>query len=847
MVNYGRLVHAKSAIVEFRSEHLKSLQLIPDRTLRNYSVETLGKAMAEFYTRPLSRLTREGLRLKCTALDRFVFRIVLKHDSVLFFLLIPERLTDHFKQKVQAVWERATIVQVESNLQLNKSKCIGCELTYRRHDMFSLSTDRDTLAPLPGILSIVTEIRPNELALVDILFTPTDRIQWEYNAGNAYEAFSKGKMPRRMGLNLGTALNVGMGGINSAMTQIQQTIVEGMGGEVDKSIRPIDPEREMLAIRGLTTSTTSKQHSPTLKTNIRIIAESNDRKRAELFMRALAGAYKDISSDNELMRRDHRNTQTLVKEVLENKAPMVGGITCSTAEVGKLMQLPTAGLQDEYPQIQSIKQREVTLPDELFYDVPCVTIGQVTERGVTRMAKIPVVEIPEVQLKHVYDALCTPTMGTGQMGTGKTDGFGGNWVHGFLLNGFTAFVIDTADGQILRNLEDSLPEDYPDNKIIHLELDNKHWPIALNWGDTASRKLDGAEDELEALEMGERLTARLIDYIDGNATTELTDRMRQYLTSAARITLADPKKCLLDTELALRSPAYREELLKHPLLKEMPEVAQDLQTLQDKTDTGSDASIIDPIISRLKMFTESRSLQNIFYQSNKLKNKRPVLDFRHCADNPGGGYGYLVAIHASSDAWGPDGQELVLSFAQDKILMAIYSRVDVAQDQRKPCLNLIDEPHRFIKKAARLYKDASVELRKYRLKLLWLAHYMSQMGSAAQAVAAGGCQFTSYKTQDLKQFMELGHVFEPFESQELYRTLPEKWTAVNKVRLPSGKDCPAFIAKMAPPPSFVRSREDRRQECSREFGRHWKEVSQEIQRKRLNYQRLDEEWKAEKN
>ncbi len=828
-----------------RQEPMTAMQLVPDRSLRNYSVESIAKAMAEFYSRPLARLSLTGKQVNYQAPDRFVFRILLQHNSICFYLLVPARLADHFKQKVQAVWERATIIQDDHILNLDPAKCKGCELVYRRHDMFSLATDRDTLAPLPGILSAVTEMQPGELALVDILLTPTDSIQWEYDAGRAYEVFSKGKMPRRLSLDAGTVLIAGMGGFNGAMTQVQQAIVEGMGGQLAKVIRPLDPEREMLAIRGLTAATTSKLHSATLKTNIHIIAESKDHQRAELFMRTMAGAYKDISADNELVRRDIKNMRSLCEAVRSFRPHSISGITCSAAEAVKLMQLPTAGLQDEYPQIQSIKQREVSLPGELFYDVPGIVLGDVTERGVTRTARVPVVEIPGVQQKHVYDALCTPTMGTGQMGTGKTDGFGGNWVHGFLLNGFTVFVIDTADGQILRNLEDALPVDYPDEKIIHLELDNKHWPIALNWGDTASRRLAGAEDELEALEMGERLTARLIDYIDSNATTELTDRMRQYLTSAARITLADPAKSLLDVELALRSPAYREELLQNKLLKEMPEVAQDLQTLQGKAATGGDASIIDPIISRLKMFTESRALQNIFYQPNKLKSGRPVLDFRHYADNPTGGYGYLVSIHASSDAWGPDGQELVLSFAQDKILMAVYSRVDVPQDQRKPALNLIDEPHRFIKKAARLYKDASVELRKYRLKLLWLAHYMSQMGPAAQAVAAGGCQFTSYKTQDLKQFMELGHVFEPYEPQELYKTLPEKWAAVNKVRLPSGQDCPAFIAKMAPPPDFVRSREERRQQCAREFGRHWKEVGKEIQEKRLRYQKLDEAWRDE--
>ncbi|OPX81811.1 MAG: hypothetical protein A4E52_02147 [Pelotomaculum sp. PtaB.Bin013] len=52
------------------------------------------------------------------------------------------------------------------------------------------------------------------------------------------------------------------------------------------------------------------------------------------------------------------------------------------------------------------------------------------------------------------------------------------------------------------------------------------------------------------------------------------------------------------------------------------------------------------------------------------------------------------------------------------------------------------------------------------------------------------------------------HVFAPYDDpKELYANLPDKWETVNKVRLPSGKDCPAFIAKMEPPSAFVRSRE----------------------------------------
>ena len=724
-------------------------------------------------------------------------------------------------------------------------KCIACELDYRRHDIFAVQVNRDENAPLPGIMMSCREMKDGDTGIIDIIFEPVNRVFWEYDAGRAYEKFQNGRMPRKLTITPRAVMGGGAGIINFTLSEIQTMLLNVMGGSGDKLVRILDPERESLAVKGLTNTTTHKIHNDVLKCGIRIICQSEDRRRAALILRSLSGAYKDITADNELIYRE-KNPRKVVNDVLKHRLPSIT-IKVSTAEAGKLMQLPTGGLQEEFPQICSIKQREVNSPEELFLDAPGIIIGEVTEKGLKRIARVPVAEIPGVKLKHVYDALCTPTMGTGQMGSGKTEGLGTNWVHGFIKNGLSAFVIDTADGQLARVLEDSLPPDYPDKKIIHLEIDETNYPIALNWGDTACRRLTGKDNDLEALMMGERLTTRLIDYLDGTNQTELTERMRRYLTSVARAVLRDPNKSLLDIELALRSPVYREELLKSPGIKEQPEIVHDLESLQNKAATGTDSSIIDPILARLKMFSETTTLQNLFYQSNKLdKTGRPILDFRKYADNTEGGYGYLVCIHASSDAWGEDGQELVLSFLQDKILMAIYSRVDVPQDLRKPCLNLIDEPHRFINKAARLYKNASVELRKYRMKLFWLAHHMSQMGKAAEAVSSGGCQFIQYKTQNIKQFSELAHAFAPFEPEELYKTLPEKWYAVNKVRLPSGQDCPAFIAKMAPPPPFIRSREKRREECAKQFGRPWREVNKYIQDKRLKYQQLDEEWRIEK-
>ncbi|WP_348235143.1 hypothetical protein, partial [Salmonella enterica] len=82
---------------------------------------------------------------------------------------------------------------------------------------------------------------------------------------------------------------------------------------------------------------------------------------------------------------------------------------------------------------------------------------------------------------------------------------------------------------------------------------------------------------------------------------------------------------------------------------------------------------------------------------------------------------------------------------------------------------------------------------------LYTNHSIDQMGAAAQALLDGGAQITSYKTERLSELSRFAHALKPYDNAKvLYEALPDKHRAVNKVRLPSGADCPAFIADMVP-------------------------------------------------
>lgn len=224
------------------------------------------------------------------------------------------------------------------------------------------------------------------------------------------------------------------------------------------------------------------------------------------------------------------------------------------------------------------------------------------------------------------------------MRTGKSEGFGNNMALGFIKKGFSSFVLETNDGLSLDALRDSLPKDYPDEKIIEIDLGNLHWPIALNWIDSLSRSFN-SDDEVEKIKIAEKLNAHIITFINNLAVEKFSDKMSYYLNVGNSV-LVDNKKSLLDMMLTLTSCSYRDE----DYIKKQVEIYDILKVLQSKSVSGTDLSTIEPILTRMNILTGNRFLANFFLQPPKLKNGKTVLDFRKYMDNIEGGYGYCVLI-----------------------------------------------------------------------------------------------------------------------------------------------------------------------------------------------------------
>lgn len=770
----------------------RTFQVIPHAEVKNDRIDRFADVIADSYRELYQRWS--GL-LTFDDPDRLFFETVLTPQSFRTYLTTQAPLVETAKQQAAQTWRHVTMQDVDDPLaDLRAENSMGYELRLALPCFMSLSIDRRMQeTPLAEIAELTRGMTDGDRVIIQMGFQAAEG-SWASRAEKSLSQFQNAKKPPRWW-----------------------------------SKKPND----------VSSATSMKPAGHGFDICLRILVTADDERRRRRLARGVVLALKQLDHDNQLIGKQVTSwrlkrwiTAMQRREIRvplrDSKRQILTG-----AEIAHLVKLPQRALQQEYREvIETVSRPEVALPDELFQaDVPGIDIGKVVEKGVERTARVPVTAFGDTAEKYVFDAYCLPEFVFGEMGSGKT-GEAIHRAHSAICNGQTAFFFDSADGAACRELHDSLPDDYPEEKIIHIDLTRKDWPIALRWDFNPGARSE--DEELAAEEAREAGRMFLRQLVSGMATSEFTNRMDRYLAAAARAAGSAP----LDIELALTSPAYREELLARPEIAEQLDIVADLQALQDKSRRGSDDISVDGILSRLRVLSADRFRTNLFYQE-----PTQPLDFRKFADNPEGGYGYCVTIYCDKTSYGPDGQEAILTYLLAKVLLeGAYSRVDIDPAARKPFVVLLDEPHRYIKgeMAAKLGEDAAVELRKYRCKLVMFGHSRAQLGDLWEAFEAGGIQVTMYKSKNVKAFRDMAAVIAPLDPEDAWSSLGQHEAVVTR-KLPSKREV-AFIAKMAAPPERVKDRSARREASLRQYGRPWKEVSHEIQERRMEYAQKDRQW-----
>lgn len=800
-----------SKLIEITQEPYTRLVIRPDSAISNHRNKELAAMVSDLWRPLLKRFAWTDTHIIYNNLPRCIYEVHMDRGKIYFSLSVPEIYGQQLLRRASTIWDRATIVAEPIKLkEIDAENLTVLSMQYKRNQIYSLNIHRD-VDVLKSWLEASNCLVADDWAKVIVHTTPIDRLEWQRLYRKLWDGLKKG-MPPPDG---NSHLTMIAGAIRDLLHSLLFGIGEALGKKPEENSNYVNPDTEAgsMAIARLSSETRRKGDNPPLKTRMWVASYSKDEVRSRSTAQLIAAGFGDMSGDNELESMEV-GKKDAVNWLTETKHPVISpGMIMSHDEIGQLWRLPNRELQDTYLTIDSVRQREVTLPEELFG--PGIPIGKVTEKGVTRLASIPTKD---------QDILCRPWISIGPMGSGKTV-LGVNTALAYLRQGMTVFFIDMADGDAIDTIRDALPEEFQDNHIIELDFGNIHYPVGLDMSDVASRL--GQGDELEALMTADKLTEHVAYFINTMANSEggegFSPRMDYYFQAAGRSVLGMPGHGMMDLILALSSSGYREQILER--VKDQPEVYAALADLQARSGKKEDTSksIVQPILERINRLCNQRQLANIFLQP-----PNENIDFRRWMDEGG----HFVGIRVPKGVLGRDNVTRIVTFLVAKLWLATLTRADVPPEQRKPFGWITDEPHNFIDGVGHLLDDLSVECRKYRMAPMWLGHGIKQFGEHFASLTSGGCKLSLFRTETLNDMKALGHMLAPYTAEEAYQQLPKRWATINRVDLPNADDVPAFMAKTEPPPKRVKDRSYRRVECAQIYGRPWKEVVDYIMEKR---------------
>ena len=371
------------------------LRLTPDRRIGNREVESLATGLHRMYKPFIARLHKQNIEQAPYA----VWEWCLAKGKAEATLWVPDDYESVARQHIQTCWPRVTMDSAKSERSADPQHISGADLALREHYFFALGVDRRSLAPLPSLMETL-KMLDDELAIVQVILAPVSA-DWSSGAIEAYEKLKAGVKPQRIRLDA-KSIAEGAAKVGAAVALHTSAFVAELitGDEVEPD--PVIPPRKLTGERPLSSMTMQKAKYAAFNVTIRVAAISSHKGRREMIRQALETAFRDLDGDNGFVAHRVRNTAKWWR-AFQGRMPTIkiNPDYLSIPEVARLIQLPTASLQDEYG-IAANQHRESDLPDSALSRG--ILLGTHKYRGQKKEVYMPVEDWDELCLGRVVIA-----------------------------------------------------------------------------------------------------------------------------------------------------------------------------------------------------------------------------------------------------------------------------------------------------------------------------------------------------------------------------------------------------------------------------------------------------------
>lgn len=776
-----------------------NLQIVPDKTVfSGRAVESILYTFHSMYEGVMDRFWNEGLYMVFKTRDHASFRIVYQSGSITFHLSVPSSFEDVVRHSVHNVWPKATVRSVPASYldRLDPSISKVAFLELKEHFFKSTLVDRSRLEPVPSLMAAGRNLLDDDLAVLDVAYVPVSDRSWHARAREARNKYRAGREPFKMPSKWSDLLFLLGDLLVDGVIEKAFGLLDAIMGESKKDAS-VDLTR---AGRELRPSTEQKFTHSGFDMVVRIASQSKQTARAEKTLTAIGTAFKDISADNELEIRKvaddgrvFKPTTRFLERLKDDRLPsrLFASNIVSVPEASQVLQLPSAPLQEEYPEIEQLSYREQRLPSSILDG----SAPGVVPLGVSTGVDPETLHIPGGMSSSAKDDRCKPGVVCGGVGSGKTAMATNQSLFTFGAHlpfdewkkaGRSVFVYDVTGGKTIRDFLAACPPDRRHRvKVIDYGLSDRR--PSLSW----------QVPDMDA-ETAADLAAQTVQFVELATQQTMGPQTRRWLVIHSMAAFeANPDNTVLEAIQSLTDDAYRLEKIV-PSVRNRS-ILRELRIFAAMTPEQRSA-VVAPILNRLYMLTTEhpRLWECVAQRPIRDSSGRLVNDYRLFMDGDADGpYAVLVNVPPSDERGrliAPSIQQAVMLGEASKLWAATLTRNPQDPDL-KEFLVIYDEPHQFMK-GTPFFKRMFLEMRKYRGRPYLFFHEWKSIKDpelSAAILGAGPNIHVLYGSN--ANFEKLEPYLSPFTSEE-FMAMPKHY-AINRISASGAAH--VFMCRLMPP------------------------------------------------
>lgn len=616
--------------------------------------------------------------------DHFSLEVVLIDGLIYFYIGLPKKSINFFKERIQSVYPDVEIEPVEDyNIFNPKGVVLGSSMRLKNHFIFPIKTYKKLeMDPFDSITNSLTKLEHGDSAAIQIIARSSYK-KWHRISSKFTRKVSKtgDLLSARRLLGRGKTMDIFFKLIN-VFFDLAKSGSKSKDKIKDPNQVPKLSQMEQEMLKGVE----EKNSKAGLDVNIRIVVSAKNEGAAVIYLDNITNSFSQYNmyEYGNSFFASKANQNRLMTDFIYRKFNESQRAVLNTEELASIYHLPLSSTSTS--NISWLEAKKSGAPNNIPDD------GIVLGRNIYRDKETIIKMKEDDRSRHMYVI--------GKSGTGKSY-FQVNMAIQDIKNGEGLCVIDP-HGDLIEDILKYIPKERVEDVILFDPSDTER-PLGVNMleFDTQDQKTFVINEMIKIFDKLYDLKAT------GGPIFE------QYMRNAMLLIMEDPESgsTLLEIPRVLADESFR----KYKLSKCKDYLVRDFWEKQAQK-AGGEAALVNMvpyITSKLTPFITNDVMRPIISQQKSSFNFRKVIDEKK-----------ILLINLSKGKIGELNSSLIGMVFVGKILMSALSRVDTLEENRHNFYLYIDEFQNFITDSIAVILS---EARKYKLNLIIAHQYITQL------------------------------------------------------------------------------------------------------------------------